>query len=47
MATTWTDKLDGAEGLRLLPLSQAAEACFGTSEWPTGRPVPQVRSNSS
>jgi hypothetical protein len=24
------------------PLAQAAEACFGTSEWPAGVPVPQV-----
>ena len=24
------------------PLAQAAEACFGTSEWPADRPVPQV-----
>ncbi len=24
------------------PLSQAAEACFGTPHWPDGRPVPQV-----
>ena len=24
------------------PLSQAAEACFGTPEWPGERPVPQV-----
>lgn len=25
------------------PLSQAAEACFGTSSWPADRPVPQSR----
>ena len=24
------------------PLSQAAEACFGTTQWPAERPVPQV-----
>ena len=24
------------------PLSQAAQACFGTAEWPADRPVPQV-----
>jgi hypothetical protein len=23
-------------------LSQAAEACFGTTEWPAGRPIPQL-----
>ena len=24
------------------PLAQAAEACFGTSEWPADRPAPQA-----
>jgi catechol 2,3-dioxygenase-like lactoylglutathione lyase family enzyme len=38
----WTDKLDGAKHFGVWPLSQAAEACFGTSEWPADRPVPQV-----
>ena len=38
----WTDKLDGAKHFGLWPLSQAAEACFGVSEWPAERPVPQV-----
>jgi catechol 2,3-dioxygenase-like lactoylglutathione lyase family enzyme len=35
-------KLDGAKHFAVWPLSQAAEACFGTSEWPADRPVPQV-----
>ncbi len=38
----WTDKLEGAKHFAVWPLSQAAEACFGTSEWPADRPVPQV-----
>ena len=38
----WTDKLDGAKHFAVWPLSQAAEACFGTSAWPADRPVPQV-----
>lgn len=38
----WTDKLKGAKHFGVWPLSQAAEACFGTREWPAGRPVPQV-----
>ena len=38
----WTDKLDGAKHFGLWPLSQAAEACFGTSQWPEDTPVPQV-----
>src|SRR5919109_745379 len=37
-----TDTLEGAKHFAVWPLSQAAEACFGTSEWPTDRPVPQV-----
>jgi hypothetical protein len=28
--------------LGVWPLSQAAQACFGTAEWPADRPVPQV-----
>jgi catechol 2,3-dioxygenase-like lactoylglutathione lyase family enzyme len=38
----WTDKLDGAKHFAVWPLSQAAEACFGSSEWPADQPVPQV-----
>jgi catechol 2,3-dioxygenase-like lactoylglutathione lyase family enzyme len=38
----WTDRLEGVKHFGVWPLSQAAEACFGTSEWPSGRAVPQV-----
>jgi catechol 2,3-dioxygenase-like lactoylglutathione lyase family enzyme len=38
----WTDKLDGAKHFGVWPLWQAAEACFGTSQWPADRPVPQM-----
>jgi catechol 2,3-dioxygenase-like lactoylglutathione lyase family enzyme len=38
----WTDRLEGAKHFAVWPLSQAAEACFGTSEWPSDRPVPQA-----
>jgi catechol 2,3-dioxygenase-like lactoylglutathione lyase family enzyme len=38
----WTDKLDGAKHFGVWPLSQAAQACFGTDEWPADRPVPQM-----
>ena len=31
-----------AIGLCIGPLSQAAEACFGTPQWPGGRVVPQA-----
>jgi len=38
----FTHELDGAKHFGLWPLSEAAQACFGTSEWPTDLPVPQA-----
>jgi catechol 2,3-dioxygenase-like lactoylglutathione lyase family enzyme len=32
----------GSKHFGVWPLSQAAEACFGTPEWPAGRVVPQA-----
>ncbi|MER7585550.1 VOC family protein [Kitasatospora sp. NPDC097691] len=32
----------GSKHFGLWPLSQAAEACFGTDRWPAGRVVPQA-----
>jgi catechol 2,3-dioxygenase-like lactoylglutathione lyase family enzyme len=37
-----SEQIDGCKSFGIWPLSQAAEACFGTSEWPAERPVPQV-----
>jgi catechol 2,3-dioxygenase-like lactoylglutathione lyase family enzyme len=37
-----TDKISGSNHFGVWPLSQAAEACFGTGSWPAERPVPQV-----
>jgi catechol 2,3-dioxygenase-like lactoylglutathione lyase family enzyme len=37
-----TDQLEGCKHFGVWPLSQAAQACFGTPEWPEGRPLPQV-----
>src|SRR4051795_5647298 len=37
-----TDEVDGCNHFGVWPLSQAAEACFGTAQWPAERPVPQV-----
>ena len=37
-----TDQVGGCKHFGIWPLSQAAQACFGTAEWPAGRPVPQV-----
>jgi len=32
----------GSKHFGVWPLSQAAEACFGTREWPSDRPVPHA-----
>ena len=37
-----SERIDGCKSFGIWPLSQAAEACFGTPEWPAERPVPQV-----
>jgi catechol 2,3-dioxygenase-like lactoylglutathione lyase family enzyme len=37
-----SEQIDGCKSFGIWPLSQAAQACFGTSQWPAGRPVPQV-----
>ena len=36
-----TGKLDGVKHFALWPLSQAAESCFGSEQWPAHLPVPQ------
>src|SRR3989440_22473 len=38
----FTQKLDGTKHFGLWPLSEAATACFGTTEWPSEIPVPQA-----
>src|SRR3954468_25009166 len=38
----WSDKVPGSKHFGVWPLSQAAEACFGTTEWPPDRPIPQI-----
>lgn len=35
-------EIAGCRHFGIWPLSQAAEACFGTPEWPTDRIVPQA-----
>jgi catechol 2,3-dioxygenase-like lactoylglutathione lyase family enzyme len=37
-----SENIEGVKHLGIWPLRQAAQACFGTSEWPAGRPVPQM-----
>ena len=34
--------IGGSKHFGVWPLSQAAEACFGTTEWPSDRPIPQA-----
>ena len=38
----FTHKLQGTRHFGLWPLSGAANACFGTTEWPAEIPVPQA-----
>jgi len=37
-----SERIAGCKSFGIWPLSQAAQACFGTPEWPAERPVPQV-----
>ncbi|HEX3327296.1 MAG TPA: VOC family protein, partial [Actinomycetota bacterium] len=38
----FTHKLEGTKHFGLWPLSEAATACFGTTEWPSDISVPQA-----
>ena len=38
----FTHKLEGTKHLGLWPLAEAANSCYGTSEWPADVPVPQA-----
>ncbi len=37
-----SEMIEGCRSFGVWPLSQAAEACFASPEWPAGRPVPQA-----
>ena len=37
-----SEEVDGCKHFGVWPLNQAAEACFGTSQWPDDVTVPQV-----
>ncbi len=39
---SYSEQIDGCKSFGIWPLSQAAEACFRTPQWPVARPVPQV-----
>jgi catechol 2,3-dioxygenase-like lactoylglutathione lyase family enzyme len=38
----FADRLAGVKYFGLWPLSQAAQTCFGTDDWPTEVPIPQA-----
>ncbi len=38
----FSEKVDGSKHFGVWPLNQAAQACFGPSDWPADRPAPQV-----
>jgi hypothetical protein len=37
-----SEQIAGCRSFGIWPLSQAAQTCFGTDQWPVERPVPQV-----
>ena len=37
-----SEDIDGCKSFGVWPLTQAAQACFGTPDWPVERPVPQA-----
>jgi len=37
-----SEHIGGAKHFGIWPLSQAAQACFGTADWPVDHPVPQA-----
>jgi len=38
----FTEELEGVKHLGLWPLTEAAQSCYGTPEWPADVPVPQA-----
>jgi catechol 2,3-dioxygenase-like lactoylglutathione lyase family enzyme len=37
-----SEQIEGSKHFGVWPLTQAAQACFGTPQWPADRPVPQA-----
>ena len=37
-----SEQIEGSKHFAIWPLSEAAEACFGTPDWPADRTVPQM-----
>lgn len=38
----FSEEIEGARHFGVWPLSQAAEACFGSADWPADHPTPQA-----
>jgi catechol 2,3-dioxygenase-like lactoylglutathione lyase family enzyme len=38
----YSERIGGSKHFGVWPLAEAAQACFGTEEWPADRPVPQA-----
>ena len=38
----FSESIDGSKHFGVWPLSQAAQACFGTTVWPPDRPIPHA-----
>ena len=37
-----SERIPGVTSFGVWPLAQAAQACFGTEDWPAERPAPQI-----
>jgi catechol 2,3-dioxygenase-like lactoylglutathione lyase family enzyme len=37
-----SERIEGSKHFGVWPLTEAAQACFGTPDWPQDRPVPQT-----
>jgi catechol 2,3-dioxygenase-like lactoylglutathione lyase family enzyme len=37
-----SEHIEGSKNFGVLPLTRAAQSCFGTPDWPDDRPVPQA-----
>ncbi|MFJ4653283.1 VOC family protein [Nocardia sp. NPDC088792] len=37
-----SEDIEGSKSFGIWPLERAAQACFGTVEWPADRPIPQA-----
>jgi hypothetical protein len=38
----FSEQIEGSKHFGVWPLSDAAQACFGSKEWPADRPIPQA-----